>query len=153
MPSFSNCFLNFQCLLLYLSKECGDFVYMWYSNQVPCVAYACKIVLGSVPNLNNYGHFSYILCLISPEKNRLILFIFGTVTRYHVLMHVISFGPMPNLINYGNSFQKCYLFGVISQRMLVLFIFGTVIDHNISLMHSKCTLALCQHVAFVSIIS
>ena len=84
-----------------------DFIHIWYSNQVPCVADAGKISLDYMPNLNTYGNIFltfYVCCNIS-EKNGLILFTFGTV-----------------------------------------------INHNKDLMHLKYTLALCQNVAFMSII-
>ena len=40
-----------------ISEEYSDFVHIWYSCQVPCVAHACKIVFVTVPNLSNHGHF------------------------------------------------------------------------------------------------
>ena len=59
-----------------------------------------------------------------------------------------------NLSNNANNLFN-FMFVVISQKKngLILFIFGTVINHNRDLMHVKYTLALCQNVAFMSIIS
>ena len=52
-----------------------DFIHIGYHDQVPWAAHACKILFGSVPNLSNYGH----------EMNRLLVFIIGTVSSYHVV--------------------------------------------------------------------
>ena len=111
MPNLNNYDNIFHklCLLKYLGKEKVDFVHIWYSNQ-PQFARSfntvlftvgklliekiffkpSKIAFGSMSNLSNYGHFfiHYCVCHIS-EKIKLILFIFGTLIRYHVLlMHV-----------------------------------------------------------------
>ena len=58
----------------------------------------------------------------------------------------IAFGPMPNLSNYGNMCD------ISEKKRLILFIFGTVINHKRGLMRVKYTLALCQNVAFMSIV-
>ena len=62
---------------------------------------------------------------------------------------------MPNLSNYVNNFLKfMFVISIISDKIgLNLFIFGTVINHNMNLMYLKYTLALCQNVAFIFIIS
>ena len=61
---------------------------------------------------------------------------------------------MPNLSNYGNKFLTFYAYSDISEKnMLILFIFGIVINNNSDFMHVKYILALCQCVAFMSIIS
>ena len=60
LVNYSHIFINFEylfILLSYLGEECGDFVHIWYNNQVPFVAHACKIAFGSVPNFSNCGHF------------------------------------------------------------------------------------------------
>ena len=46
-----------------------------------------QIAFDSVPNMSIYGHFFILLCIYCDiaEKNDLVLFIFGTVIRYHVL--------------------------------------------------------------------
>ena len=102
--------------------------------------------------------FSYIwsICCDIADKNELILFLFGTVIRYNVLLTHVKYplGSMPNVSNYTNIFLKFYVYNDISEKNgLILVIFGTVINHNRDLMHAKYTLTLCQKVAFMSIIS
>ena len=64
-----------------------DFIHIWSSNQVLCVADACKISFGSMSNYANIFQF-YICCNIS-ENNGLVLFIFGTVIIHNKeLVHV-----------------------------------------------------------------
>ena len=60
-------------------------------------------------NLSKCSHLFFTFCVfvvIFQEKNWLILVIFGTVIKYHVLViyvnSKIAFGAMPNLSNYGN---------------------------------------------------
>ena len=62
-----------------LITELGHY-FIHFSNQVTCVADTCKIALGSIPNVSNYGNIFLICvrCNIS-EKDELILFIFVTV--------------------------------------------------------------------------
>ena len=50
-------------------------------------------------------------------------------------------------------FINVMFWGYLRKERLVLFTFGTVIDYNRGLMHVKYTLALCQYVVFMSIIS
>ena len=81
-------------------EELVDFIHIWYSNQVPYFANACKIC-----------------------------------------------GSMPDLSNYANIFLKFYVFCNISEKnVFMLFIFGTVINHNRDMMYVKYTMALCQNV-------
>ena len=40
-------FRNVECLLLCHGEECVDFVHIWYSYQVPCVAHVYNIAYGS----------------------------------------------------------------------------------------------------------
>ena len=47
--------------VLVISEKNGECVHIWYSNQVPCVAEACKITFAAVPNLSNYGHFKLLI--------------------------------------------------------------------------------------------
>ena len=67
----------------------------------------------------------------------------------------ISFGYTPNLSNYCSIFLTFYAFccDISENNGLILFIFGTVIHHTRDLTHVKYTLALCQNVSFMSIIS
>ena len=89
LTNYGNFFINFECLLWYLREEYGDFFHIGYSYQVSCFAHACNIAFGSLPNLSNCGQFVIHLCCDISDENGLILFIFGTVIRYHVLlMHV-----------------------------------------------------------------
>ena len=63
----------------------GGFYSIWYSNQVPCVADACKVAFDSMPNLSNNAYIfltCYVCCNIS-EKNGLILFMFGAVISHN----------------------------------------------------------------------
>ena len=63
------------------------FIHIGYHDQVPLATHACKIEFGSVPNLSNYAYvFINIYCCDVSEKNVVILFIFGTVIRYHALL-------------------------------------------------------------------
>ena len=54
LSNYGNIFLNFYAFVVISKKKWVDFVHIWYSNQVPCVADICKIVFGSMPNLSNY---------------------------------------------------------------------------------------------------
>ena len=69
-----------------------DIFHIGYHDQIPYATDACKLEFGSVPNLSIYGHFPYILsvCCDIPEKNVVILFIFGTVIRYQVLFMLVK---------------------------------------------------------------
>ena len=68
----------------YLHDGWVELLHIGYQEQVLWANDAPKIEFCSVPNLNNYGHFFINLeCCDIPEKNMVILFIFGTVTRYH----------------------------------------------------------------------
>ena len=112
-----------------------------------------------VPNLSNYGHFFihfvHLLCYLREEWVDFCHMWYRNKVPCVVAACTIVFGCMPNLSNYGNNCFQFYMFVVISQKkkQLILFIFSTVIHHNIYLMHVKYTLALCHNVAFMSIIS
>ena len=42
---------TFLCICCDSSGKDGlIFVYIWYNNHVPCIAVACKLALGPVPN-------------------------------------------------------------------------------------------------------
>ena len=77
----------------YLSEEYGDFIHIWHIYQVLCIAHSCKIALCSVPNVSNYGHsfIGFVYLFAISEKNGLIVFIFGTLIRYHVLLTQIKY--------------------------------------------------------------
>ena len=66
LSNYGHLFINFECLWWHLREKCSDFVHILYSNQVPCVAYACKIVFGSVHRgsqlLKNNMHWSSFIC-------------------------------------------------------------------------------------------
>ena len=69
-----------------------DLLHIGYHGQVLWAADACKLELGFVPNLSNYGYiFLYILivCCDISEMNLVILFIFDVVIRFYaLLMHI-----------------------------------------------------------------
>ena len=44
------------CPQAFLQNDWMDFLHIVYHDQVPCGADACKIELGCVPHLSNYGH-------------------------------------------------------------------------------------------------
>ena len=86
----------------------------------------------------------------------LILFIFCSNTPVPCVTYAcikITFGSVSNLSNDGNFFINVVRFMISQKRKgyFILFIFGTIINHNRGLMHVKYTLALCQNVAFMSI--
>ena len=56
MATFFIHFVYFVYLLSYLREECVDFIHICYSNQIPCVADACLIAFGSMPNVSNYSN-------------------------------------------------------------------------------------------------
>ena len=68
VPNFSNYghffkyYLGF--LMCYLREECVDFIHIWYSNQVPCVADAYKLEYGSLLNCVIVDIFSCFECLV-----------------------------------------------------------------------------------------
>ena len=88
--------------------------------------------------------FSYILCICCDlsQKNGLILFIFGTLIGYHVLLMHIKYNlDLPNLSNYTNMFLKLYVYCDISEKnRLILFIFGYV---------PKCSIYVHYIISFV----
>ena len=61
VPNVSNMatFSYILCICYDISEKNGMilFIFVWYSNQVLCVADACKIAFGSMPNLSNYRIF------------------------------------------------------------------------------------------------
>ena len=66
VPNLSNhghLFINVACF--YVSEQnVFDFVHIWNSYQVTCIAHDCEITVGFVPNLSNYGHFViHVVCL------------------------------------------------------------------------------------------
>ena len=65
--------------------------------------------------------------VIFERRMGLVLFIFGTVIRCHVLLKCkIVFGSMPNLSNYGNIVLKFYVFcyDIPEKKGLILFTLG-----------------------------
>ena len=47
-----------QYILMHSFKMVGwIFLYIWYHDQVPWAANACKTEFGSVPHLGNYGNY------------------------------------------------------------------------------------------------
>ena len=61
----------------YLREEGVDFIHIWYSNRVPCVADASKISFGSMPYLKNYGNvFLNFLCLLQYCGNEWLDFVY-----------------------------------------------------------------------------
>ena len=71
--------------------------------------------------------------VISQEKNVVIMFIFGTVIRYHVLLMLAS-GSVSNLSNYGHFFMHLCICCDISEKSgLILFIFGILIRYHMLL--------------------
>ena len=155
--NYDHIFINFECCLWYLREECGDFVHIRYSYQVWCVAHACKIAFGSVPNLNNYGHcfihFVYLLWYLREEWVYSIHIWYSNQVPCVADSCKIALCSMPNLINYANIFILCVCCNITEKNGLILFIFGTIINHNRDLMHVKYTMALYQNVVFISIIS
>ena len=124
---------------------------------LPCVAHACKIVLCSVPNLSNYGHcFVNLVCLLCYLREEWVDFIH---IWYSNQVHVLcvtnackrALGSMPNSSNCGICYKFYVFVALSSKRELILFMFGTAINHNKDLMHVKYTLSLCQNVTFMSI--
>ena len=125
-----------------------DFLHIGYCDQVQSATDAHKIEFGSVPNLCNYGNFSYILsvsCDIS-EKTVVILFIFGTVIRYHAL-HMLGKWLLALchtwvlITTFSYILCVCY---ITEKSRLLLLIFGTVIRDHVLLMHVKYSLVVCQ---------
>ena len=60
-------------MLWYFGEECGDFIHIWYSYQVPCVvAHGYIIAFGSVLNFSNCVHFfinfEYLLWYLREEE-------------------------------------------------------------------------------------
>ena len=92
----------------------------------------------------------YILCICCDISDRkgLILVTFGTVISYQVLaMHA-------KYSNYTNIFLNVMFVARSQKKTWVDFVYIWYrINHNRDLMHVKYTLALCQNVAFMSIIS
>ena len=56
LSNYGHFFINVVCAVI-SREECVGCVHIWYSNQVPCVADACKIAFVAVPNSSNYDHF------------------------------------------------------------------------------------------------
>ena len=145
MSHYGHVFIHFMYLLWYLREEWVYFIHIWSSNQVPCVADACKISFGPMPNLSNYVNIFlkfYICCNIS-EKNGLILFIFDTVISHNrELMHVkYTLALCQNV-----AFMSIISYILYAYRLIwILFIFGTVIIHHRDFMHIKYTLVLCKN--------
>ena len=58
-----------------MREEWVEFIHIWYSNQVPCVADACKISFGSMRSLSNYGTIvSNFMCLLQYRGNEWVDF-------------------------------------------------------------------------------
>ena len=71
-----------------------------------------------------------------------------------LLLVKYNFGYMPKLSKYAEIIRKVYFCCDISEKNgLILLIFGTIINHNMGLMHVKYTLALCQNIALMFMIS
>ena len=63
---------------------------------------ACKISLDSLPNLSNYGHLFIHLCICCDilKRCRLILVIYSTIIRCHVLQTYVKYNlALCNLLN------------------------------------------------------
>ena len=56
-------FHKFRVFVVKSNEECCDFVHNWLSNQVLCVAYACKTIFGSVLNLSNIWPLFHTICM------------------------------------------------------------------------------------------
>ena len=83
LSNYGNFFINLSVCCDISEKNVVIFVHIWYNYQLQLSGYhACKITIMAT--------FSYILCVCyMSEKNWLVLFIFGTVIKYHMLpMHV-----------------------------------------------------------------
>ena len=98
-----------------------DFLHIGYHDQVSWSTDACKIEFGSVPNLSNYGYFFIIfsVCCDVSEKNVVILFIFGTVIRYHLLLlHVKYHLTLCQIREVMPIFFLNFIFVVISHKRM-----------------------------------
>ena len=66
----------------------------------------------------------------------------------HVNLHLASCKNLRNYDNIFHEFDVCC--DILEKKGLNLVIFGTVINHNMGLMHVKYNLAVCQNVVFMS---
>ena len=105
-------------------------------------------------------------CDISEKKNMVILFTFGTVIRYHVLLMLVKYHLA--LCHIWVIMATCYIvcmFVVIIQRRMdwyiyiwysnqwILFMLGTLINLHRVLVNITYSLALCQNRVLMSIMS
>ena len=98
------------------------FVHNWYSR---CVDHVCKISIGSVPNLSNYGHSLIHVSFCDISEKKWIDFIHSWYSNQVPCVAdacKIAFGSMPNLSNSGNIFHKFDVFVVIYQKKMFDFI-------------------------------
>ena len=128
-------------------EEYGDFVHIWCTYQVPCIAHACKIMFCSVPNVSNYSLSYNWFCDIL-ENNGLMLFVFGGVSSCLANVCKIAFGSMPRSSNYGiicDTFL-CLCSNIADKRVLILFRFSTATNHTSDLVHVKylCYVPTCS---------
>ena len=102
--------------------------------------------------------FSYILficCDSSEEWSDFIHIQYSNQVPCVTDTYELVLDSMPNFSNYRNIFFNFMFCCNISEKkgLMILFIFGTVINHKKDLMHVKYNFALCQNVEVKSIIS
>ena len=135
----------------YILCVCCDFIHIWYSNQIPCVADACKIPFGSMPNLSNYGNI-FLKCymFVAIPQIRMVDFVhigYSTQPWKGHDAYKIYFDSVLNCSIYVNYCIHLYVCSDISEKnQWILFMLGTVINQHRGFMHIHI-LWLCDNIA------